>query len=309
MALFLQSVKGLEKIKETTFALEKEIQDIIEKNLQIIFNLQFVKSEFSLEDLRIDTLAFDTETKSFVIIEYKRDKNFSVIDQGFAYLGLMLRMKADFILEYNEIYDQKLRKEEVDWSQSRVIFVSPSFSNYQQKAIHFKNIPIELWKIKRYESGIISFNQLKSPETSEDMTHLLKGSQIVEDVSKEVKVYTEQDHLQDANDDIKELYDKLKERVLELDSNIAIKPRQWYIGFVKDTNFLDVHIQKNRIKLWLNLTTGELQDYRSIARIMLKDDGTKIGHWGNGDYEIQISPTDDLDYLMTLIKQSYQKHS
>jgi RecB family endonuclease NucS len=55
---------------------------MVEKNLTVIFKLEFVTSEFQLHELRVDTLGFDTESKSFVIIEYKRDKNISVIDQG-----------------------------------------------------------------------------------------------------------------------------------------------------------------------------------------------------------------------------------
>jgi len=37
-----------------------------------LFELGFVKSEFELHGLRIDTLTFDSESKAFVIIEYKR---------------------------------------------------------------------------------------------------------------------------------------------------------------------------------------------------------------------------------------------
>ncbi len=61
------------------------------------FWFDFVKSEFQLNDLRMDTLAFDKETKSFVIVEYKKSSTFSVIDQGYAYLALLLNNKADFI--------------------------------------------------------------------------------------------------------------------------------------------------------------------------------------------------------------------
>ena len=103
MALFQIGLKdSLELVKEDDFKLEKEIQKLTEGNLETIFGLDFVKSEFSLNNFRIDTLAFDKSASSFVVIEYKRDKNFSVIDQGYAYLSLMLNNKADFILEYNE---------------------------------------------------------------------------------------------------------------------------------------------------------------------------------------------------------------
>jgi len=99
MVLFSVRGKELKKIHRVNFRLEKDIQNITEQNLSIIFGLDFVKSEFQLNDLRMDTLAFDNETKSFVIIEYKKNSNFSVIDQGYAYLSLLLNNKADFILE------------------------------------------------------------------------------------------------------------------------------------------------------------------------------------------------------------------
>ena len=60
-----------------------------------------------------------------------------------------------------------LRKEDVDWTQSRVIFVSPSFTTYQAKAIEFKDLPLELWVIKIYSNNTILFNQIQSPEKSE----------------------------------------------------------------------------------------------------------------------------------------------
>lgn len=308
MALFLQIKNNLDKIKELKFSLEKEIQELVERNLGITFNLKFLKSEFSLDGLRIDTLAYNQETKSFVIIEYKKDQNFSVVDQGYAYLSLLVNKKADFILEYNDVCNDKLRKEEIDWSQSKVIFISPSFSKYQQKAIHFRDLPFELWEIKKYENGVILFNQLRTPESSESISKISGTSDIITKVSQEVKIYTEEDHLQGVDDEIKELYEELKTRILNLDEIVEIKPRQWYIGFIKNTNFVDVHLQRGRIKLWLNLVKGELDDPRKIARLMVKEDGSKIGHWGNGDYEIYFSPNDDIDYLMTLIRQSYKKH-
>ena len=73
-------------------------------------HLNFVKTEFAINNFRIDTLAFDDELNSFVIIEYKKDRSFSVIDQGYAYLALMLNNKADFILEYNENKNKTLKK-------------------------------------------------------------------------------------------------------------------------------------------------------------------------------------------------------
>ena len=304
MPIFIIKQNKLEKVKEVSFRNEKEIQRLTEQNLKEIFGLEFVKSEVSLGNLRIDTLAFDNEPKSFVIIEYKKDKNFSVIDQGYAYLALLLNNKADFILEYNECKNKSLKRDDVDWSQSKVIFISPQFTKYQRQAINFKDLPIELWEVNKYENNTILFNQLKSPETSESITKVSPKSDIVQKVSREIKVYTEEDHLQGMPEDIISTYEELKERILNLGDNIEIRPRKQYIGFIANTNFVDIHPQKSQIKIWINLVKGELEDPKNLAR-----DVSKIGHWGNGDYEIIIRPNSDLDYLMTLIKQSYKKHS
>lgn len=156
-------------IKEQSFKLEKEIQNVSEKNIELIFELQFVKSEFSLNNFRIDTLAFDKKSNALVIIEYKRDKNFSVIDQGYAYLSLMLNNKADFVLEFNESCNQTLKKADVEWSQSRVIFVSSSFTNYQREAINFKDLPIELWEVKKYSNASLIYNQIKTSGAQESI--------------------------------------------------------------------------------------------------------------------------------------------
>ena len=90
MDLYKLNNARLEEVKNIPFELEKDIQILIEKNIQILFGLQFVKTELKLNGLRIDTLGFDQQSKSFVIIEYKKNKSYSVIDQGYSYLSLLI---------------------------------------------------------------------------------------------------------------------------------------------------------------------------------------------------------------------------
>ena len=35
-----------------------------------------------------------------------------------------------------------------------------------------------------------------------------------------------------------------------------------------------------------------------------RDDVSNIRHWGNGDYELQVSDTSNLEYIMSLVKQA-----
>jgi predicted transport protein len=301
MALY-KIEKKLEYIKEKPFKLEKEIQELTEQNLKLIFGLDFVKSEFVLNNFRIDTLAFDYDSNSFVIIEYKRDKNFSVIDQGYAYLSLMLNNKADFILEYNEKQGKLLKRADVDWSQSRVMFISPGFTNYQREAINFKDLPIELWEVKRFDNDTVSYDQIQKAGAKESIKTISKTDETFETVAKEIVVYSEQEHLDNASDEIVELYEKLKGAILNFD-NIEIKPKKKYIAFVSGKNIVDIHPQKKSLKLWLNLSKGELEDSKNIMR-----DVSETGHWGNGDYELQIDSDENLEYILSLIKQSIKKN-
>ena len=149
----------LERIREDDFKLEKDLQKICDDNLETLFRLKLVKSQFAIENFRIDTLAFDEETKAFVVIEYKKGENFSVIDQGYTYLSLVLNNKAECVLAYQEAFGKSLRKTEVEWSQTRVIFVSPYFTTYQINSINFKDLRI--WKIAyriAYSKPLPSYN-------------------------------------------------------------------------------------------------------------------------------------------------------
>lgn len=303
MALYSIDNNGqLDQIRELDFKLEKEIQKLTEENLQTIFGLEFIRSEFSLNNLRIDTLALDKDASSFVIIEYKRDKNFSVIDQGYAYLSLMLNNKADFILEYNENQKNILKRDDIDWSQSKVMFISPSFTSYQREAINFKDLPIELWEIKRYNNKTVNYSKIQTAGSQESVKTISRQDETIEKVSKEIKVYTEEEHLLSGTDEIKELYDKFKKVILNLDE-LEIQPKKKYIAFVGNTNVVDIEIQRNALKLHINLKKGELDDSKNLTR-----DVSEIGHYGNGDFELHVRNDENLEYIMSLVKQSIKKN-
>jgi hypothetical protein len=177
----------------------------------------------------------------------------------------MLNNKADFILQYNEKSEKPLKKDQVDWSQSKVLFVSPEFTSYQRKAIEFKDLPIELWEVKRYSHNIILFNQIKTPDKSESITKVTR-SHLVDRVSKEVHVYTEDFHLKNTSDIIRSLYYELKERILSLGTNISIIPKAKYIAFKRNTNFVDVVVRKSDLTLFLNMSKGTLNDPKNLTR-------------------------------------------
>ncbi len=301
MQLFKHSNTTLSSLREVPFQLEKEIQILFEKNMESLTGFILIKSEFSIKHGRIDTLAFDPENRAFVIIEYKRSQNYSVIDQGFSYLNLMLENEADFIIEYNETQQISLKRADVDWSQSRILFISPSFTDFQKQSTNFKDLAIELWEIKRFEDDMIMINPIKKSKSAPSIRKTqINSDSVINKVTKEIKVYAEEDHLQGKNDATVELYEIFKDAILNLGSDIDIKPQKMVIGFTHHGKvFADVLILKSELKLWINLKMGNLDDPKNLSR-----DVSQIGRWGKGEYEIRVGNTANLEYIMSLVKQA-----
>ncbi len=299
MKIFTSKKGQLSQQKQQKFKLEKDIQRLFEENLTLLSGYIFIRSEFSIKNSRIDTLAFDPETQAFVIIEYKRQQNSSVVDQGISYLNLMLEYKADFIVEYNEKQKFPLKRNDVDWSQSKVIFVSPTFNDFQIQATNFKDLPIELWEVNRFDNDIITLNIINKSKSAPNIKAVSIEKNEEFSTLKEIKVYQESDHLSDKSDFIQELYEDFKQGILNLDPNIEINTRKLYIAFKKDRNIADIRIQQKNLKIWINLPYGELDDPKNLAKNV-----SNTGHWGNGDYEITIESTQYLEYIMSLIKQA-----
>jgi predicted transport protein len=127
---------------------------------------------------------------------------------------------------------------------------------------------------------------------------------VVNQVSKEVKVYTEDDHFNQPkiSETTKQVYLNLKEKIMNIGDDINIVPKKVYIGYKRKTNFIDISIGKNELWCWINMKKGELDDPKGLCR-----DITLIGHYGNGDFDLKINEKTDLDYVIFLINQSYKK--
>lgn len=298
--LFNISNENVKEIKELAFKSEKELQKLCENNLQELINLYFVDTEFPVADFRLDTVAFDKEANAFVIIEYKNKRNTSVIDQGYTYLSTMFNHKADFVLRYNIKFNESKDIRDFDWSQSKVIFISPNFTKYQINSINFKDLPIELWKIKQYQNRTILFEQIETANSEESIKSIapVLDSDTKQEVSKETKTYSEQDLFEIADDNIIDIYNELREYILGLDDNISVKPTKLYIGFNRGRkSVVSIKLQKKSLVMWLNTAPNTLNDPKKMIK-----DVTNIGHHGNGNSQINISNDKDIGYIEDLIK-------
>ena len=303
MAIFKIKKDKLEKVKEKGIIMEKDIQRLTELNLSEVFKLEYVSSQFYLKNLRIDTLCFDLENKAFIIIEYKKDRSFSIIDQGFAYLSLLLNNKADFLVEYNEKNKSKtLSRESINWSQSRVIFISPFFTFHQKEAINFKNLPIELWEIKYFSDDLVEYQNIEPIESSEKI-ETLTGNKFIKEVIKEVKNYDLEHHLKKGSEKTRKLFFTLKEKILEL-GEINEKYLQLYVGYkVSDSyiSFCQIYFYKEKLEIAILIPDKKLSDPKKWAKKVPKSYG-----WAKNCKFFNLRSEKDVSYAMDLIRRSYE---
>jgi len=311
MPIFQISNSKLTLIGRKQVDLEKDLQTLTENNLQVIFGLEFVSGSLNREfcvktthqDFYIDTLAFDPEAKSFVIIEYKKDKNFSVIDQGYAYLAAMLNNKADFLLEYIERKGTS-RKPNVDWRQSKVLFISPEFTNYQQSAISFKDLPIELWKVTLYVNNTASYEQIKAPAAKGSFVDIAPKGLDTPSVTKQISPYTLEEVFarQKTSPRIRDLFNKIRTEISSLADDIDHAIGKWGV----------IYRKQYKTFAYLNPRTQEVYGRLRLAEIKVP---TKIGYRRKvHDKEIfkialKTNSEDDLPDVLSLIRESYQKLS
>ena len=317
MEVFNLKNDKVEEVNVKPFKLEKDIQSLVEKNTETFFQLEFIYSELTVGKYRIDSLCYDNENNSFVIIEYKKGNSYSVIDQGYTYLQLLLNNKSDFLLTLSQHYNKVLRVEDVDWSQSRIIFVSPSFNSYQKDSVNFKNLPFELWEIKRFSNNTIVFNKHKSNsnESIESLTNT-KNINVISSVSREVKVYSIEEHTSNISGIMLEKWNVINGQINELEG-VELIPKRHYIGLVLNgstkSTICYIKIRKSKITLTILRGVHNPDGFKSKNYFTL-DDPKKITKdhqrkLNNGttqkSYKISTDYKSDLDYLMFLIKQKY----
>jgi uncharacterized protein with ParB-like and HNH nuclease domain/predicted transport protein len=114
--------------------------------------------------------------------------------------------------------------------------------------------------------------------------------------------YTISDHPNLQSETLKEVFQAFRKEVLELDQCVTEEFLKLYVAYKAETNFVDVVPQKNRLRLSLNMEFSEINDPKGKCK-----DVTGVGRWGNGDVEVSLSTLDELPYVMSLVRQSFEK--
>jgi len=156
---------------------------------------------------------------------------------------------------------------QIDWNETTI----------QERAKMLTSKAIQIWQ----------FPQLSEAELA-----------LYREVDKQAQKYDLNTY--EINGFTKMLFEALNKRIVNLSPDVKREFKKLYIAYKLDTNFVDVVVQKQRLRISANMKFSEVHDTHNICK-----DVTNLGRWGNGDVELFFEHMDDIDNVMEIIEQSY----
>ncbi|MCF1183660.1 DUF5655 domain-containing protein [Marichromatium gracile] len=296
--LFQIDADGARQLQAGTVALERSLQHLIERNLDVLLGVSFLASEYSTGKKhggRIDTLGID-ENGSPVIIEYKRHLNENVINQGLYYLDWLLDHRAEFKLLVMEKLGAR-RADDIDWRSPRLLCIAGGFTKYDEHAVAQINRNIELIRYARYGDELLMLDlvnrtvAIESVETDDDP------------VVSQCKTPPISELLSQLSPPLDDVWSALRTFLLGLGDldEVTVKETKLYMAFRRLKNFACVRPTNKHLTIWTKVDPDTVELVEGFSR-----DVRNIGHYGTGDLEIQLHTLDDVERAKPLLVRAFE---
>jgi len=283
-------------------AKEKGLQGLIEANLEPLFGVRFVATEFSTGQKhrgRIDTLGLDQDG-SPVIIEYKLTSHDNVINQGLFYLDWLMDHRGDFELAAQS----KLGGVEVTWSAPRLILLAGSFSRYDQYAVNRIDERIELWTYTLYGNDLLAVELLSRDEVADTKeraptvrTSPKSAASTPAPTPGARPAYGLDHHVGKMSPTTRVLFDLLRDQLMGMGDDVTERFMNQYIGYRRLKNFTEIVGLRSKLNVFID---GAINDPTGVC-----EDVSGIGHWGTGNLRATVASEDDVLAVLPLIAQAY----
>lgn len=126
---------------------------------------------------------------------------------------------------------------------------------------------------------------------------------LVASEEKEKQIYTEHDHLKNSSSDITKIYTAIKKEIMSLEG-VELIPKKVLIKFVRNKkDLVEFVFQRSKIRVFVNLKYSQINDYQNRFR-----DVSGVGRWASGECEFAYENIEDMEYLLSFIKQSYRQN-
>ncbi len=297
--LFKTNIDCVTQLQGHSVALEKSLQLLIERHLDVFLGIRFLATEYSTGKThagRIDTLGID-ENGCPCIIEYKRSSNENVVTQGLFYLDWLLDHKAEFEALVFKKYGQEVA-DSIEWATPRLVCIAGTFTRYDEHAVKQITRNIDLIRYLRFGEEFLLLELVSAVQVS---VNAAMDSVTVGGKQKKEKTVTDQ--LAQASSSLVDLFESLKAMCLAVGDDVQMTALKLYVAFKRIKNFATVVVQANAnvLLVYVKIDPDTVELKEGFTR-----DVREIGHWGTGDLEITLRNQEDLEKILPLLEKSYE---
>lgn len=280
----------LTSVPGVALGLERKIQRLLESNLEEVFGIRLLASEYPTGDEgRLDSLGLD-ENGAPVVIEYKRTTGTDIVVQSLHYLRWVCTHKGDIEVLARE----RLGPEgAVDWTLPHALCVADSFSPYDASAAAHLGSEVQLVEFKRYGEDLLLINLLGAER---------KGRSLSKQAISPAQVsgYSIEQHLEHAQGEMRQVAGELRDYLLDLGDDVTEAPTREYIAFRRVRNFCCLEPHREHVLLHLRL------DPKVGEGCPICTDVSDIGHFGTGDLRVRVTGWDDVETAKRFINLAYR---
>ncbi|MGW8558006.1 DUF5655 domain-containing protein [Streptomyces tubercidicus] len=285
------------EIPGSSVALERQLQTLIEANMEAMLGIRFLASEYATgrHRGRIDSLGLD-ENGTPAILEYKRSRDQNVTNQALSYPSWL----HDHHHEFESLVKEKLGPEAIDWRNPRLVCIAGHFTHHDSVAIEMIGRRIDLVSYRIFDD-VLTLQLVASVAGATSPARGMPPT--TSRASSTASPKSVQQYLDESPQDLQDLYADL-DTVLLSHGDVQKEGQLHYIAYRRIKNVASVRVQPRSRTLVVNLKldpdTVELEegfsrDVRGLGCLGIKD-----------GVEVRIRSREDLARAGDLIRQSVE---
>jgi len=198
-----------------------------------------------------------------------------------------------------EIY--KLLKDCIDENQNILLVIDedkpelPEIFNTYKEWVNMVKLEI----IRKFTNGS---NTVFSMDPEFDELEFFIDTTIEKGNTVNTNDYSEDDHLNKANEQLKEIYYEIKSRLLKINPSLVFNPQRYYISIRDSKNIVFIKIRKKKIRLIVMLEPAIIRD--NIKNCFFKEVSQSVQDFYNGPCAVvDIDDKNNIDEIIELIKK------
>jgi predicted transport protein len=336
LAIYMEGKRFTEKEFET----EEELEKIVKDNYKTLFGSKTIYLDFknkveskTLGSAIPDGLLFDFRdrenpefylvevelqkhdfykhvfpqiTKFFAFFTNSKNRN-SLIEKIFSIVKSSSKLEAEFkeFLGDKEIY--KFLKDTIENSQNILLILDENKPEVQEVSETYtdtwgKMVKVEI--LKQY-----TFNEKAIFVMNPDFEEIELVEPMVEEGAEEeyFERYTENYHLEDVEENVRAIYEKIKNAMISLDPEIKVNPQKYYISLRKSKNFAYIKFRKKKIHIIIILPFEQGSSLIKKHKLMPLSEGIQK-FYGLPCFQVTLESEDNFDEIIKVLEEAY-KHS